>query len=434
MASAITAQTRLKRPSVGETDGVPTLQVAGEWQELLRGRQRARLEEILPDFLQQQRWYRAKSHTIRNVRLAELITLEAGDELGEARFQLVTVDFVDADAETYLLPLAFATGERAGRIADQHARAIVARLTTASGQGVLFDALVEPHIGERLLALIARNERRPADEGEVVGRRGAAFERILEHTIGRDAGEDDTDAVGVGEGDELLPWSRLRASIGRAEQSNTSVNFGDTLILKIYRKVEDGINQDVEVGEFLTRTGFEHAPRVAGTLSLRRGRREPVVLGLLQEYVPNEGDAWSYTLDTLAEYFERGLAEQPELPDVTVTVAYLLELAEQLEPDERALEMVGSYLQSAETMGERTAQMHRALVAPAGGDADFQPEAFSTLYQRSLYQSMRNLAGRVLQALAARVDTLALTPHGFYWFELTTPRTRDPAGISTRSS
>ena len=160
----------------------------------------------------------------------------------------------------------------------------------------------------------------------------------------------------------------------------------------------------VEVGEFLTRTGFEHAPRVAGTLSLRRGRREPVVLGLLQEYVPNEGDAWSFTLDTLAEYFERGLAEQPELPDVTVTVAYLLELAEQPEPDERALEMVGSYLQSAETMGERTAQMHRALVASAGGDADFQPEAFSTLYQRSLYQSMRNLTGNVFDVVQRSLD------------------------------
>ncbi|HUF12478.1 MAG TPA: maltose alpha-D-glucosyltransferase [Longimicrobiales bacterium] len=389
-----------------DLDLLPALRVDGEWTDLLGGRARARIEEILPDFLADQRWYRAKSQTIRAVHLSDLLTVELDPGQGEAHFQMVRVEFVQADAETYLLPIAFAKGERAGRLVDDHPRAIIARLTTATAQGVLYDALVEPETGERLLALIARNERRPAaGEAEVIGRRSGAFERILEDSHAAGTFQDESlDAVEAGEGAELLPWTHLRANVGRAEQSNTSVSFGDALILKVYRRIEEGINQDVEIGEFLTRGEFEHAPRVAGTLSLRHGRRQSIVLGLLQEYVPNEGDAWSYTLDALGDYFERGLAEQPELPDQPATVGRLLEMARQRQPDARARELIGAWLQSAETIGERTAALHRTLAAAPAGEADFVPEPFSTLYQRSLYQSMRNLTGNVFEMMQRSRD------------------------------
>ncbi|HEX6587908.1 MAG TPA: maltose alpha-D-glucosyltransferase [Longimicrobiales bacterium] len=372
-----------------EMDLLPGLEVAGDWTELLRGRARARIEEILPDFLANQRWYRAKSHTIRSLHVSELTTLEIGPAEGDAHFLLVRVDFVQADAETYLLPLAYAEGERAARIVDDHPRALLARVRGPHSQGVLYDALVEPAVGERLLALIARNERVPAGDAEVVGRRAAAFERSLAASYARHG--DNTPA-----GDHA--WQNLRANVGRAEQSNTSIAFGDALILKVYRRIEEGINQDLEIGEFLTKADFEHSPRVAGALTIRRSRQDPIVLGLLQEYVPNEGDAWSYTLDALAGYFERGLAEQPQLPAEAPTVRRLLELAAQPDTDARARELIGGYIQSAEMMGERTAAMHRAL-ADAKGVSDFAPEAFSTLYQRGLYQSMRNLTGNVFELI-----------------------------------
>ena len=389
-----TRQRSSDTPAAREMDLLPALSVSADWTELLRGRTRARLEEILPEFLSNQRWYRAKSQTIRALHVSELMKLDIGAEEGAAHFLLVQIDFVQADPETYLLPLAYAEGERAARLVDTHPHAILARVNGPHAHGILYDALVEPLVGERLLVLIARNERTPAGDAEVVGRRGAAFERILEDARAR-GHTDPVEAARAGSGDEL---SSLRASVGRAEQSNTSIAFGDALILKIYRRIEDGINQDLEIGEFLTRSGFAHSPRVAGALSIRRSRRDPVVLGLLQEYVPNEGDAWSYTLDALAGYFERGLAEQPALPSEAPTVRRLLELAAQADVDVRARDLIGGYIQSAEMMGERTAAMHRAL-ADAKGSADFAPEPFSTLYQRGLYQSMRNLTGKVFEMM-----------------------------------
>ncbi len=53
-----------------------------------------------------------------------------------------------------------------------------------------------------------------------------------------------------------------RPSVLRADQSNTSINYGDALLLKLFRKIEPGLNPDYEIGSFLTERGFKHAPRV----------------------------------------------------------------------------------------------------------------------------------------------------------------------------
>ena len=87
---------------------------------------------------------------------------------------------------------------------------------------------------------------------------------------------------------------RSRRRCCSAEQSNTSVVFGDRLILKLFRRVEDGINPDLEIGRFLTeRTRFAHiAAASPARSSIARERGEPATLAILQGFVPNEGDAW----------------------------------------------------------------------------------------------------------------------------------------------
>lgn len=123
-----------------------------------------------------------------------------------------------------------------------------------------------------------------------------------------------------------------------------------------------------------------------------------MTLGLLQQFVPNVGDAWSYTIDSLSHYFERALAEPeaqvPGLPQPTVP--YLLN-------DEFpviARELIDAYLESARLLGQRTAELHKALASSAD-DPNFAPEPFSMLYQRSVYQSMQSHIGQVFQWLRA---------------------------------
>ena len=103
--------------------------------------------------------------------------------------------------------------------------------------------------------------------------------------------------------------------VSRAEQSNTSIIYPDKFILKLFRKLEPGVNPDVEIGRFLTSRGFRHTPAVYGSLSIKgRSDAEPHSAGILQQFVANRGDAWKYTLESLSEFFTRVLAGASALP------------------------------------------------------------------------------------------------------------------------
>ena len=206
----------------------------------------------------------------------------------------------------------------------------------------------------------------------------------------------------------------LLARLGSAEQSNTSVVFGNRLILKLYRRIEEGINPDLEVTRFLTeRTSFSHIAAVAGALEYFPAQAvgapsAPVTaggltLGILQSYVANRGDAWEYTLDALGEYFERVLATPSAPPDAQISTAAMLGVAP--EPSPLARETIGAYLNSARLLGRRTAEMHLALASDPD-DPAFAPEPFTQLYQRSLYQSWRAQADGVFELFRGRLDDL----------------------------
>src|SRR6185369_14976385 len=107
-------------------------------------------------------------------------------------------------------------------------------------------------------------------------------------------------------------------------------------------------------------------------------------------------DAWSYTLDAFGRYLERVMTRAERTPPVNDHRSPL-DLARDPLPDD-VCDVVGLYVGSATRLGERTAELHLALAAPSD-DPSFSGEPFGTLYQRSLYQSMRSLAGRTLRLL-----------------------------------
>jgi maltose alpha-D-glucosyltransferase/alpha-amylase len=190
----------------------------------------------------------------------------------------------------------------------------------------------------------------------------------------------------------------------KAEQSNTSVVYGGRFILKLFRRSDEGVNPDLEIGRFLTeRTAFANVPQVMGAIEYRRKTREMMTLGILQEFVSNVGDAWSYTLDSLSHYFERALAH----PEAQVPTVQQKPLVNRLDDELPVLarELIGSYLESARLLGQRTAELHMAL-ASSPDDPNFSPEPFSTLYQRSIYQSVQSQTSQVFHLLRDRLKQL----------------------------
>jgi maltose alpha-D-glucosyltransferase/alpha-amylase len=246
---------------------------------------------------------------------------------------------------------------------------------------VVYDAMADQGLANALVDGIGRRKRWRGVKAELVGSRTRVFPQIR--------GEEDT----------------LRATPLRAEQSNSSVNLADRLILKLFRKAEPGLNPDLELGRFLTeRTDFRRMPLLAGGLELRARNREPVTVGVLHQFVPSEGDAWAFTLNALNRYLERAAVAATPPSEAELIPATLPELA-RLDPPAILEEMAGGYLPQARLLGRRTAELHLALASDRE-DPAFAPEPFTGHYRRSIYQSLRVNARSTFELLRRRFDTL----------------------------
>ena len=156
------------------------------------------------------------------------------------------------------------------------------------------------------------------------------------------------------------------------------------------------------MSRFLTeRHQFAHMPKLAGQIDFHMPRAETRDVGILQAFVPNQGDAWQFTVAELNRYFENAATapEPPQLP-----AKRLVDLLDE-EPDQTVVHHVGAYLDAARLLGQRIAELHLTLLED-DLDPSFIPEPFTALYQRSAYQSMRNLLGQVMRTLSSRLSVV----------------------------
>jgi maltose alpha-D-glucosyltransferase/alpha-amylase len=183
------------------------------------------------------------------------------------------------------------------------------------------------------------------------------------------------------------------------------VIFGDSAILKVLRRIAPGVHPDLELGRYLTETArFENVAPVMGAIEYKREKREPITLAVLQGFVPNEGDAWKYTSDSVSRYFHEGLSRREVLSRIEPPEQPPLALADAVPPPELS-ELLHVYLESIRLLGRRTAELHLAL----GSCSDLReiaPQPFDMLYQRSLYQLMRSRATQTITLLGQRLRHL----------------------------
>jgi len=366
----------LERP--GSASGAPDAEpgarpkvvpAPGGWDALVADRALA-LADALWTYVRGRRWFGGKGRAVRGVALQHAVPV-AGPSAGAGYLALLRVDYVEGEPELYALPLAYA-GPNAG--ADEVRRdlpqAVIAGVREPGGEGVVFDGAYDRATGAALLDVIARRRRARAGHADLAGVQTQAFRRV--------AGDAAAEA----------------ATVLRGEQSNTSLLYGDRCILKLFRRPEAGMHPDFEIGRFLTeRAAFPHTPQVAGAIEYRFGDESRTV-GILSQFVPNEGDAWRYTLDELGHYYER-VAVGGEVP--ARPPGRLVDLARTEPPAEDAT-LIGSYLGDARLLGRRTAELHCALAADPN-DPDFAPEPLTAMYQRSIYQSVRSTVRQSLQVL-----------------------------------
>jgi maltose alpha-D-glucosyltransferase/alpha-amylase len=355
---------------------LPALAVQDSWEDALQGPARPALEAALGAYLPGRRWFSGKARRMRAVRIQEALRMPYAQSV--AYIVLVQVDYTEGDSETYVLPLTFAGGNRAEQVRQELPQVIVARLRAAdAADGVLYEALGDREFCTALLLAIARRRRLRGAAGEVASQPTPEFRRALAE----------------------IP-SAPEPQVLKADQSNTSVLYGDQFILKLFRRLEPGQNPELELGRFLTgRLGFAHVPPVAGAIEYRVDRGEPLTLAILERFVPNEGDAWRYTLDVLGHYYDRVVTSpgRTDRDPALLPPEPLPDLAGREIP-QAVQALIGEYLPAAQLLGQRTAELHAALASDRA-DPAFAPEALTPHDQRSLYQAVRSLARQTLHLL-----------------------------------
>ena len=345
--------------------------------ELLAGFGKS-LPPILPEFLAQRRWFGGKARVIQSVEISDVVLLLSTDP--QVYLFLIHIEYATGLGEMYALPLRLAMDEEQSP-SGEAAPSLRINWERSSGKIVLYDALSNQPFLTFLLEAVARGDRFKGVRGEVRAVSAAALRSIWEPSQGP-----------------------LAPSLMKAEQSNSSIVYANRLVLKLFRRLEEGLNPDLEIGSFLTeKTDFRNVPMLAGHLEYVGNDGKRITLGILQSYVPNHGDAWQYTLKALSAYYEHARSARGircgRLPHAPIVA-----LADRDVPPD-AKQRIGSYLESTQLLGVRTAQLHVALSTTRDQPA-FAPEPFTGANQRELVKSALDLIARTFQSLRQQSQRL----------------------------
>ncbi|HEY3849735.1 MAG TPA: maltose alpha-D-glucosyltransferase [Steroidobacteraceae bacterium] len=317
--------------------------------------------DTLPRFIEAQRWYASKGKPIERARIADHVLWQEGKSSW-----IVALLEVAAGGETtgYFMPLALAWEERDEERVRNLTTAAIARIRQQSSVGVMGDAFADEAFCQAMVAAIAKPRDLATSQGTLEFRPTGAFGRL--------AGAD---------------FASLPAARPQGSSSNTIVVLGERLILKGYRRLRTGASPELEMGLYLTdAVKFENCAPVAGVLQYRNKDGEPVLLAMLQAYIANQGDGWTWSL----EYLRRHLEEHRTAP------------AGDLPP----MNMHEAYLALVRVLAVRTAELHRALATPTG-DPAFEPQPITRADLEAYKQRATDEAKNALGLLKSRLNDLA---------------------------
>ncbi|MEZ4859362.1 MAG: trehalose synthase [Flavobacteriaceae bacterium] len=329
------------------------------WEQLMddTGFVKMFLSEVLEDYIIKQRWYGGKSSKLKYIELTEYFRIQQKEEVYYGL--ILEVNFVEAFYQHYFLPIAFVTDESFAK------EERILKLTINEVAGYIIDAI---HL-EAFRKLV--------------------FERILNSQA------NDTSRVQYHKGDRFKETEYKSSRFMGMEQSNTSVIINEKCVIKFFRRIYATKNPDYEMSRFLSdKKGFQNTPAYLGSINIKDSENIITTIALMQELVPNDGDAWEYMLKKLDKVFKT-LSDKHinihQLPDV----AMFARLKIRDVPPE-IIDWGGLNLfQNLRQLGIRTAEMHIALGSEFEETA-FTPERFNGDYEvwlknRLLYQFQNRL-------------------------------------------
>ena len=346
----------------------------GVWEDLMDNKDflDVFLSEVLEDYIVKQRWYGGKASKLKYIELSEYFRIQ---QKGEVYFGLLLeIDFVEAFYQHYFLPIAFVTDENFAK-GDS-----ILPITIEGKEGFIIDAI------------------------NLEAFRKLVFERII------DAVPNDRTRVQYHRSDSFKDVVYESSRFMGLEQSNTSIIYNEKFVLKFFRRIFADKNPDYEMSRFLTEVkDFNNTPAYKGSLNIIDSDEVNVTIALMQELVPNQGDAWEYMLGELHKAFlnlnNKGI-RIPGLPRVDMFERLKINNV----PPE-IIDWVGLNLfLKVRLLARRTAEMHIVLGSEFE-DNSFTPDHFNGDYEvwlknRLIYQFQNRL--NLIENRMHKLDGLAL--------------------------
>jgi maltose alpha-D-glucosyltransferase/alpha-amylase len=327
--------------------------------------------DILENYIINKRWYGGKASTLKYIEVVDFFKIAS--KTNTYFGVLLEVNFKEAFYQHYFMPIAFMSEDKLDT------NTIIAPVKMNGTAGFLVDALHQEDFKKLM------------------------FDKIVSSKEKSDS------IVKFHKGEKLEEKEYKSSKFMGVEQSNTSIVYNGTLVLKIFRRIYISMNPDYEISRFLTeRMDFKNSPSYMGSISvvLTDGN---ITLGLMQELVPNQGDAWQFMLDEVDKIFENLNHKKikiNKLPEI--------ELFKRLNVSEVPHEIIDwaglSIFMRIQKLATRTAEMHIALGSDVHETA-FTPTTYNGDYtvwlkNRLTYQFQNRL--NILENNLHKLDGLAL--------------------------
>ncbi|MDB6443928.1 maltose alpha-D-glucosyltransferase [Pseudomonas sp. 21TX0197] len=357
---ALAAENQMPSWHVEPAQSLPdftTLVLKKRLEELLEAPSRTTLEQtILPSWLQNRRWFAGKDSAI------EKVDLVYGVRFGDPQHPVLLSEIdVTSAGQTlrYQLPFGLLAEDQVGAALPQ--QLALSRVRRGRQVGLITDAFTLESFVRAVLHGMQVGTVLPCGEGEL---RFEPTEGLAALNLGSE------------------PQVRYLS----AEQSNSSVVVGGSLVLKLIRKVASGIHPELEMSAYLTAAGFSNISPLLGSVIRRDAQGEDALLMIAQGYLSNQGDAWEWTQNNL----ERALRD---------------ELADAVSEQEQHYNALGELKDFAGMLGQRLGEMHKVL-AQATDNPDFAAVKTSVKDAQAIGKDVAAQVENALRLLKQNQDQL----------------------------
>jgi len=315
------------------------------------------IERVLLNYMMSTRWYAAKTQEVKTIKIEQQMPFEM-DKGETVYFVTLEVNFAAGFTEYYFMTLGFIP-----LTVEVEEKAIVHETVLGEQKGKIIDALYHEPFRKALYEQILSQKSLTEGQTKLIFERGKALRSSPPYTSSKVMGFD---------------------------QSNTSIEYNGEYFFKVYRRLFQDTNPDLELTKFLSEEGnFQNSPKYGGSISWMKNQFSTYSIGIMQEKLENKGEAWNHTLDMVRGYFDRLEATDASIHDIQDIPSFDFRDPESLKSDFRLL-IGDDVIKNVETMAKRIGQMHIALFSNRV-DTKFNPIAFNSDYtvwlkNRIIYQ------------------------------------------------